>query len=232
MLKIRSPGCWFPLVDISERKRAEEQIKTALAEKEILIREVHHRVKNNLAVVSSLLELQSRATKDERVQAAFQVSQLRINAMSKIHEQLYRSPDLVNIDMRRYLDSLIYELSSIYAQGDIAVKLDVGNVKLSIERAIPCGLILNELLTNALKHAFAAGSTQPERIISISMQPEDSRCLLSIGDNGSGLPEGFDWQNTNSLGLKLVNRLVDQLHGDLEVNSSASGVGFKITFPL
>jgi PAS domain S-box-containing protein len=224
--------------NITGRKRAEEQIKKALDEKEILLKEIHHRVKNNLTIVSSLLELQARASQDERLKSAFQNSQQRIQAMTAIHEQLYRSDNLARIDMAKYIAALAEDLRSAYARTEVALQVDVKNVYLGIDQAIPCGLLLNELLTNALKYAFTAGpdrqagsSALLESQIIVSMHPEDGRYILLVRDNGCGLPGEFDVQTARSLGLKLVNRLAGQLHGELEVTSVAgSGTSFTITF--
>ena len=226
--------------NITQRKLAAEQIEKALHEKEVLLKEIHHRVKNNLTVISSLLEMQARISQDERVQTAFQNSQSRIQAMSAIHEQLYRSANLSHIDMDSYITGLAGELSELYAVPNIGKRIEVRDVQLVIDQAIPCGLIINELLTNAFKYAFTAGAGEPAvgsglnaRQVAVSMQRDHEHCILLVSDNGCGLPDGFDVQSAKSLGLKLVNRLAGQLEGDLEVTSAAGrGTTYRITFPV
>ncbi len=233
--------------DITERKLAELQVQAALAEKEVLLREIHHRVKNNLAMISSLLELQARASGDARVKVAFQESQQRIRAMTQIHEQLYRSESLSTIDMSRYVSGLADELRYLYTRGEVAVQVDVEQVNLNIDQAIPCGLIINELVTNALKYAFPrqteadkAGSSPdshlPVRQVIIMLHALGEQCLLSISDNGTGMPSGLDIRTTRTLGLRLVSRLADQLGGSLTVNGeghlAGKGTVFQILFPL
>jgi two-component sensor histidine kinase len=221
--------------DIVKRKLAEEQIKKALAEKEVLLKEVHHRVKNNLTVISSLLELQAHASQDERIKSAFRNSQQRIQAMTAIHEQLYRSDNLAQIDMAKYIAGLAEDLRSAYALSEVAIQVDIQDIHLSIDQAIPCGLMLNELLTNALKYAFPAGSDRSgqEQVITIGMREENQKIILQVSDNGAGIPEGFDMRSARSLGLKLVNRLTGQLQGDLDVASAAGrGTNYTITFPV
>jgi PAS domain S-box-containing protein len=248
---LRTEGVANPIVrgmaiDITEQKQMETQLRAALAEKEVLLREVHHRVKNNLATISSLLELQAHASQDARVQVAFQESQQRIRSMTQIHEQLYRSESLTYIDMSQYVAGMADELRYIYTKGEIAVQADVGQVKLTIDQAIPCGLIINELITNALKYAFPAGQAgdkTPElerdylrnRRVLVSLQAEGDQCRLIVGDNGVGLPSEFDIRITRTLGLRLVSRLAVQLGGELAVESTPGtngGALFQVVFPI
>ena len=219
----------------------EQQIQTALAEKEILLREVHHRVKNNLAVVSSLLYLQANASQDERVQTAFSECQRRIQTMALIHEQLYRSEDLARIDMAQFLAKLADDLSYAYSSRSAEILLEVKDVGICLDQAVPCGLIINELVTNALKFAFPDASPGQKNIIYVSMCKQDGWCTLKVGDNGVGLPSGFpggwtgglDRKRPKRLGWKLVNRLAEQLGGAVEVESAAGrGTSFRISFPL
>ncbi len=227
------PAIQSMIVDVTKRLRAEEKLKTALAEKETLLREIHHRVKNNLAIVSSLLSMQERISKDERVQAAFQNSQARLRAMAAIHEQLYRSDSLARIDMSKYISGMVKDLRKAYATFDVAMQVDVQGVFLDIDQTIPCGLILNELLTNALKYAFpAARDPALQRSIRLEMHPQDACYTLQVSDNGCGLPAGLDIAASRSLGLKLVNQLVHQLQGQLQVESAPQrGVMYRISFP-
>jgi PAS domain S-box-containing protein len=225
--------------DITERVHAEEKIKASLTEKEALLKEVHHRVKNNLAIVSSLLEMQARRSQDEQVRNEFKVSQQRILAMAQIHEQLYRSQNLAEIDMADYVTALTNGLLAMDLLSDVVMKVEIREVILDIDQAVPCGLIINELLTNALKYAFStrrrAGdlANGQRKEILVSMQPENECYVLKISDNGAGLPDGLDVKNTRTLGLKLVNRLTGQLEGDLQVDSKpGGGTAITISFPV
>jgi PAS domain S-box-containing protein len=228
-------------LDITERKRAEQQLQAALAEKEVLLREIHHRVKNNLMVIASLLDLQANASQDERVRSAIQNSQGRLRAMSSIHEQLYRYDNLAQIDMGHYITGLTDGLRSAYSLSEVRMDVDVRDVKLNIDQAIPCGLILNELLTNALKYAFNNAPVQQQVItVSLVQGDEDDHgekgkagvYILQVSDNGAGLPDGLDVTTTRTLGLRLVNGLTDQLHGKLAMKSApGAGCLFTITFP-
>ena len=215
--------------EIAERKRAEEQIKASLGEKEVLLKEIHHRVKNNLQVVSSMLFLQSRSIKEEETVEMFQESRNRVRSMALVHERLYQSPDLARIDFAEYARNLTSYLFRSYGvhSNVIQLKVNVDDVFLSIDTAVPCGLILNELVSNSLKHAFPDGREGEIRIELGS--DDDNRFTLMFGDNGVGFPEDLDFRNTESLGLQLVNNLVHQLEGTIELDRSG-GTAFKITF--
>ncbi|GAI89221.1 unnamed protein product, partial [marine sediment metagenome] len=196
--------------DITERKRAGDQIKASLKEKEVLLREIHHRVKNNLQIISSLLNLQSRYIKDKQVLHVFQESQDRIKSMVLIHKKLYQSKDLARIDFAEYVRSLIADLFRSYKAdyGLITLKTNIDNVFLGIDTAIPCGLIINELISNSLKYAFPEGG-QGE--IRIELHPEkEGKFTLIVSDSGVGFPKDLDFRNTESLGLQLACTLVDQ----------------------
>jgi len=216
--------------DITERKRAEEQIKASLKEKEILLREIHHRVKNNIQVISSLLSLQAGYITEEKYLDMFRESQNRILSMSLIHEKLYHSRDLTKIDFNDYVRDLVYDLFEYYGAntGSIALNINVENVSLGIDSAIPCGLIINELVTNSLKYAFPDGRKGE---LNVSLRPIDDNMIeLIIGDNGIGIPEELDFRNTRSLGLHLVTILVEnQLHGEINLDRS-KGTEFQIKF--
>jgi PAS domain S-box-containing protein len=225
--------------DITKRKQADEKIKASLKEKEVLLKEIHHRVKNNLTVISSLLEFQAEMIDDERVQDAFRTSQNRIYSMARIHEHLYRSDDLVWIDMAEYAQSLAEYLQQAYGAYHFLLKVHTNDVVLEIDKAIPCGLIINELVSNALKHAFPptcpSATIEEENIkqICILLSPKnETQFVLTVSDNGAGLPTDFDWQNTPSLGLRLVNLLTQQIGGTLELDSNGEGTTFKITFDV
>jgi PAS domain S-box-containing protein len=215
--------------DITERKRAEEQLKVALKEKEVLLKEIHHRVKNNLAVISSLLNMQSKYIKDNKTLEIFRESQNRVKTMALIHTKLYQSSDLAQIDFADYIRKLAGDLIESYRLEPDAVTLllDVRDVYFDVNVGIPCGLIINELLTNALKHAFPNGHKGE---VSISLSPEDERIKLVVADNGIGFPENIDFRNTESLGFQLVTALVDQLSGTIDL-AGDKGTKFVISFP-
>lgn len=217
--------------ELIERQKAEEKIKASLKEKEILLKEIHHRVKNNLQVICSLLYLQSKKAKDQQALDMFKESENRIKSMALVHEELYQSKDIVRIDLADYIKRLTSNLSSSYGVGmgtvDILLKID--DVSLSIDKAIPCGLIINELVSNSLKYGFPK---QSKGKISIDLVSEnENHIALTIQDNGIGLPKGFDFYNTSTLGLQLVHTLTRQLKGQIEWHSN-TGTSFKITFPV
>ena len=221
-------GVMINACDITDRKRAEEKTKTSLQEKEVLLREIHHRVKNNLQVISSLINFQTADIRDKRDLAIFRELQNRIRSMSLVHEKLYQSKDLAHVNFKDYIRDLLKTLYRAHGvdKGKIALKIAVKDVSLGIDVAIPCGLIINELVSNALKHAFPEGQ---EGKIKISLHPTNkSEVELIVSDNGIGLPEGFDFRKTESLGLHIVTILVeDQLHGKVEVDRT-EGTTFKI----
>lgn len=217
-------------VDVTERKRIEQELKESLEEKEILLREVHHRVKNNLSIISSLLNLQSSMIKTpEQALKAFQNSRDRIQAMSLVHEELYRSRDYSRVDMKEYVGRLLSHLGMVYGQDQgIDLSCRIEDVKLDVSTSIPCGLILNELITNAYKYAFPEGRTG-SILIHLRLTP-DGFAELTVSDDGIGIPPGIDLENSDSLGLTLVRLLVDQLKGSLSV-TRAEGTTFNIRFP-
>jgi PAS domain S-box-containing protein len=221
------------IVDVTDLKQAEAQFEASLREKDVLLKEIHHRVKNNLTIISSLLELQVDAIQDERIRTIFRKSQARIYAMAYIHEHLYRSQNLAWIDMGQYIRSLGEYLRQSYSSNGIALTTEVANVGLDVDTAVPCGLIINELVSNALKHAFPPGrngaSYSDEIRIKLCSSNKDEVQLL-VRDNGVGFPPDFDRQNGSSLGLELVERLTHQLRGSLERHSAPDGTSFKITF--
>ena len=216
--------------DISERKKAEEATQASLKEKEVLLDEIHHRVKNNLQVISSLLKLQSRDIKDEHYAEMLKESQSRVNAMALIHEKLYQSPDLARIDFGEYIKGLAGALFRSHGSdaARIALKTEVEGIMLGANHAMPCGLIVNELVSNSLKHAFPKGR---EGEIKIAMRPTaENELELVVSDNGSGVPEDLDFRNVESLGLQLVTILAeDQLGGQIELDRTG-GTRFQIRF--
>jgi two-component sensor histidine kinase/HAMP domain-containing protein len=215
--------------EIAERKQAEEEVRKSLREKDILLQEIHHRVKNNMQVVSSLLKLQAQDITDEEALEKFKESQTRIDAMALVHEKLYRSEDLANVDMEAYIRDLERLLFSSYKVNSsrISLSTDVSNVIFSVDTAIPCGLIINELLSNAFKHAFPEDR---EGRITLALHKKGGGDFeLAISDNGIGLPEGMDIKSSETLGMKLITSLVGQLDGDIELNTDG-GTEFIINF--
>ncbi|MCK5573122.1 MAG: ATP-binding protein, partial [Bacteroidetes bacterium] len=191
----------------------------------------HHRVKNNLQIVSSLLSLQTEHVAPEEALEALKESQNRVRSMAMIHEQLYSSGDLARIKFDRYVRDLTSYIFRTYSTraGKISLTMDVQPVALGIDRAIPCGIIINELVTNALKHAFPheSGGTIHIRFV----KGGDQEVLLTVEDDGVGIPEGLDPEKSTSLGLELVQTLVEQLKGKVSIESSG-GARFSIRFPL
>lgn len=206
-----------------------KQIQASLEEKEVLMQEIHHRVKNNMQVMSSLLYLQSKKAKDRETLEMFRESQNRILSMAMIHEQLYQSSDILKIDFTDYIKSLTSHLIQFYNinSGTIRVKTNVGDMMMNIDNAIPCGLIINELVSNSLKHAFPNGRNGE---ICVEMNITGNRkTVLTVSDDGIGLPENLDIQHIDSLGLRMVANLTNQLRGSIEIDRS-DGTKFTIEF--
>ncbi|HEY6161897.1 MAG TPA: PAS domain S-box protein [Bacteroidia bacterium] len=214
--------------DITEKKLAEERIKQSLHEKEVLLKEVHHRVKNNLQVISSILNLQSSYVKDKNTLAMLKESQNRIKSMAFIHESLYQTKDFSNINFSEYVTNLSRNLVHSYemSEGNIALALDIDNVFLNLDQSIPCGLIINELITNSLKYAFRG---RKKGLITVSVKKKGDDMRISIADNGVGLPQKVDYKNTESLGLQLVVTLTEQLNGKIKLERN-KGTKFTIAF--
>ena len=213
-------------MDISDRKIAENKIKNSLHEKELLLREIHHRVKNNMQIISTLLTLQSAQIDDQKLIDLYQESQNRIQAMSLIHEKLYLSRDISKINLKDYVQSMVSDLLYSYEKDSQVIEsnLDIADALMSIDTAVPCGLIINELISNSLKYAF------PDRNGTINVyfhRINDSDYCLSISDDGIGLPEDLDIEKTNSLGLQIVNNLINQLDGTLKISKPSK---FEIRF--
>ncbi len=215
--------------NITERKRAEGLIRASLREKEILLKEIHHRVKNNLQIVASMLELQAGQIQDKEVRILFDESQRRIETMSLIHEKLYRARDLSRIDFKEYVEELAANLTALTGHRAEQIELEtlIEGVFLDINSGIPCGLIINELVFNSLRHAFPDG--RKGRLTIHMHEDDDGSITLSVRDNGIGLPEDLDFRNAPSLGLQLVISLVTQLSGIIEHDGS-NGTAFKINF--
>jgi len=217
------------LRDISERVDSEKQLRQALQEREVLLGEIHHRVRNNLQVISSLLNLQARTTDDQYVRQAFEESQSRVQSMALIHQQLYEANSFSAVDLGDYVRRLAGHLFRSFGDSTehIQLELDIEGVSLAVDRAAPCGLIINELLSNSLKYAFL--DNRPGRIyIRAERQPNES-ILLTMGDDGPGLPPDVGLWNTKTLGLRLVRTLVRQIDGELELGEPP-GAEFRIRF--
>jgi two-component sensor histidine kinase len=210
------------------RKHAEDQIIASLKEKEVLLKEIHHRVKNNMQIISSLLKIQETKLKDQSIIKAFQESQNRIRSMAMIHEKLYKSEDLARIDIGKYIKSLATDLFWTYniSPDTITLKIRVKNVFLDINLAIPCGLIINELVSNSLKYAFPDGRKGE---IVIDFKYKNKKYYLTVSDNGVGFPKKVDFENMESLGLQLVNLLSKRIGGDIKLNF-IGGTSVQVSF--
>ncbi|HEY0196562.1 MAG TPA: histidine kinase dimerization/phosphoacceptor domain -containing protein [Methanobacterium sp.] len=214
--------------DITEEKQAEDKLNKSLKEKDVLLKEIHHRVKNNLQIVSSLLSLQSRYINEPDSVEIFKESQSRIISMALIHEKLYQTGDLTRINLSEYTNELVSDLFQSYSVNTYLVKYEVEskNILLDINTAIPCGLIINELVTNSIKHAFPNNRSGE---INIEFECQDDDFILKIGDNGVGFPENLDVGDVKTLGLQLVTSLTRQLDGTIELDRKG-GTSFKIQF--
>lgn len=214
--------------DITDKKNTENQIKDSLKEKEVLLKEIHHRVKNNLQVISSILNLQSSFVSDERTLEILEESRNRIHSMATIHENLYLTTNFSSIDFASYLQNLSTKLISSYHVAPITINLrtELTSINLLLDQAIPCGLLVNELITNAIKYAFVNRS---EGEILIGLKENQGIIELKIEDNGVGLPSNFEILKSNSLGLQLVSTLVEQLDGEINILNE-KGTKYLITF--
>lgn len=229
---------WVPLedglylhfvFDRTESRKAEEKIHAALKEREVLLAEIHHRVKNNLAIISAFLSLQSNYADDEKVAGMLQESQKRINAMALVHEKLYHNRDFSRIDFREYVESLTGDLILSYGAGkNVSVVNDIDDIALELDTLIPCGLLMNELITNSLVHGFN-GTEAPE--IRITLKGGDNNVELRVGDNGIGLPDEIDITSTRTLGLRIIRLLAGQLNSEMEIDRR-NGTEFRFSFKL
>ncbi len=212
-----------------KRQEAEEYLKKSLEEKDVLLREVHHRVKNNMQIISSILSMQSRSIEDPRLQEILQESQNRIRSMALIHENLYNHKSLANIMFSTYVKSLCGNIARTYANQQAHVQFDykMDDAYLAMDIAIPCGLIINELISNSFKYAFV---NQPNGVISILFEnKQDNSYVLTVADNGSGIPPEVNINKTKSLGMKIIRKLVQQIDGELQTDFS-NGTKFTIIF--
>ena len=209
-----------------DNERLLEEVRRNLKEKETLLREIHHRVKNNMQIVSSLLNLEAANVQTPDMKAAFSDSQARIRSMALVHEQLYGSNSLERIDAATYISSLTQHLIRSFAKERVKVSVRAGGITWHPDVAVKCGLILNELLTNAVKYAFPNG----EGTITVIVEEENSRGILSVVDDGVGLPDDFKLDQVATLGLQLVNLLAEQLQGTVQVHRD-KGTRFSVSFP-
>jgi len=206
------------IIDISELKNAEEKIIISLKEKEVLLQEIHHRVKNNMQIISSLLSLQANHTESEETIEILKESRGRVKSMAMIHEKLYHSNNIGKVNMSKYLNNLVRDIIRSYS-GDsniITADVEVDDIQLNIDTAIPMGLLVNELVSNSAKHAFP----DKKGNITLKLKSIDSGYFLCVSDNGIGLPKDFNIEESSSLGLKLVKSLSIQLDGDLEIRAN------------
>jgi PAS domain S-box-containing protein len=216
------------VVDITERKRAQEQIAAALMEETVLLNEIHHRVKNNLQVITSLLNLQAARARDPAVQALVNESRSRVQAMALIHQLLFERRDWAKVQLGPYLRRLGDLLSSTYGRGRIELEVEADDVQLDVQRAVPCGLLVNELVTNAFKHAFAPDASGRIRI---ELRREDDAARLRVSDTGRGLPDDLDIERIDSLGMQLIPLLAEQVRGELTMDRGP-GACFELRFPI
>lgn len=215
--------------DVTLRKKIEMKLHESLEEKEIAFREIHHRVKNNLQIISSLINMQSRFLDDEKAKEKFRDCQSRIQSMALIHAQLYQSQKLSCVDFNHYAAELLTHLLKMYGTRSSRIQIvkNIDDVELDIDSAIYCGMIINELVSNILKHAFSDG--RPGQIRIIIQKEFDGTVTLSVADNGVGLPENFDIHHNKSLGLILIRSLIDQLDGTFEIDGK-NGTAITINF--
>jgi two-component sensor histidine kinase len=215
---------------IAERETLIAELQKALAQQTVLLQEVHHRVKNNLQVISSLLHMQARTVSDSKAKEALNESQRRVLAMALIHQYLYGGKQLDHIDFAEYIRSLTGQLFSYYAESapNITSHLQLSPVLMTIDQALPCGLVLNELVTNALKYAYPNGLAG---VVSVQLEETAHNSIkLTVSDRGVGFPKGFDWKNSPSMGLAIVQVLAKQIGADLELKDF-DGTTFVLTLP-
>ena len=217
--------------DVSQQRAVERRMETSLREKEVLLREVHHRVKNNMAVMSSLFYLQQRHATDAETIRVFRESESRVRSMAMVHEVLYRSSDLSAVDFSRYLESLVAHLANVYrgTLPGLQLELDIEAIRLSLDQAVPCGLLLNEVLTNAFKHAFVDGAPA---VLHVNARALDGQVRIEVVDNGVGISDAADAGRSPTLGMRLMQALTEQLDGDLVTERRDRGTRTLLVFPL
>jgi two-component sensor histidine kinase len=217
-------------LDISDLKKTKEELKRSLEEKTILLQEVHHRVKNNLAIIIGFLTMQRILMEDEKCIEAITDAENRIHSLALVHESIYLSENIAEIDAGEHFKNLIGSILAAFAdESGITYKIETEDIKLDIRQAIPASLIVNEIITNSVKYAFK-GRESGEIILKMK-RDEDDRFNLYISDNGVGIPEGFDQSKSRTLGLKVINNIVKiQLKGDVVMKSDSSGTGWEINW--
>lgn len=217
--------------DLTEKKRAEQMIQKSIEEKEILLKEIHHRVKNNLQIITSLLNLQANAIENEKIKSVLYQSKTRIESMSKIHEMLYGSKNFTSINYQEYLNELLgYLITNLKKDAQISIHIDTGNLFLNINTAIPLGLIINEMVTNSIKYAFP--DNRPG-IIQIRILPVNNKRLKFLySDNGIGFNANITFENASGLGFQLISSLTEQLNGKIKRDTSKTGTHFEMDFEI
>lgn len=218
----------YGISSIQTIKKTESQLKSSLKEKEIMLMEIHHRVKNNMQVVYSLLDLQSKKVSDKKTKSILEESRNRIMTMALIHENLYQSENLASVSFKKYLEEVMESVAETYNRPEVDLIIDMDPVELDIHVGIPCGLIANELVSNSFKYAFP-DNKKGEIRIGVKRTSEGMN-ILSVHDNGIGIDKDFDFENATSLGLLIVNVLVAQIKGTIDLTSD-NGTKFSITFP-
>jgi PAS domain S-box-containing protein len=218
--------------DVTEKKIAQQRMEQSLKEKEVLLKEVHHRVKNNMQVISSILNLQSSYVSDDYALSLLKESQNRIKTMAYIHESLYQNKSFTSVNFSDYIATLTNNIIQSYAVSEEKVRLilNLEKINLNLDNSIPTGLIVNELITNAIKHAFPSNM---KGFINVNLKSENNTVYLEVKDNGVGFDSDIDFRNTNSLGLQLVSTLIDQIEGDVKFKSEKNqGTEVLITFKM
>jgi two-component sensor histidine kinase len=228
-------------VDLTSSREFEEALKASLREKTSLLKEVHHRVKNNLQIVSSLVSLQAGKFTDPKVLTALGETRDRVRGIALLHETLYRSESFAQLDFTAYVSRLCEQITKsagLEPMRRVRIQTELAEVNLNLEQAVPCGLLLNELVTNALKHAFPGNRTGQVSVVLNPVAPEnpevdpDGTVRLVVRDDGVGLPDGFDARQTPSLGMRLVATLTDQLNGQWQIRQEGAGTTHEVSFPL
>ncbi len=222
---------WIVLLRRQVRSQT-RKLSESLEEKEILLQEIHHRVKNNLAIISGLIDLQKDSTEDESARRVLEDSQNRIQAMALVHDKLYRSASLKEIGMEKYVTDLVEAIHRTFSEkaGHVELKFDVEDLALDLKNVIPCGLIINELAVNAYKHAFPAENGEGG-VLRIGLERREGKAVLEVEDNGPGLPADFSMDSVDSLGMQLVKTFAEQLSAETEVDTGDSGTCFRFIFP-
>ena len=221
------------ITDISERKQSEERIRSSLAEKEVLLKEVHHRVKNNLMLIIGLIKMQETKSDVGKFRDLLQELEGRVRSMAQVHGSLHNSKDLTQVDLQEYIESITSHIRvQSGADRGIDFRVQAAGVKVNLDIAVPCGLILNELIRNAFKHAFPGGKTHAGKgncEITVTVKQKGAVCLLTVADNGVGIHAGVDWKNPDTMGLHLVKMLSLQINGSI-IMDPTQGTAFHLTF--